>query len=88
MGRTKKGKKTGGSHRQRRRGDIFAYMGYADQQPFGIYFLLATEMESAEAHIVFYIADVGLDFHGTSDTQFLSQGGCEIFTSLPAVLHN
>ena len=51
-------KKTGGSDRQ------FSHiMGNADQQPLGIDFLLATQVESAEAHVVFYVADGCFHIH-------------------------
>ena len=47
-GKRAEAKKTGGSDRQ------FSHiMSNADQQPFGIHFLLATQVESAEAHILF-----------------------------------
>jgi hypothetical protein len=55
-----KAKKTGGSDRQ------FSHiMSNADQQPFGIHFLLATQVKSAEAHVVFYVAEGCFHIHRT-----------------------
>ena len=61
-------------------------MGNADQQPFGIHFFLATQVKSAEAHILLYIADGGLDFHGASGPQLLAPLGGEILASLSTIL--
>ena len=75
----REGKKTGGSHRQ------FSHVvGNTHQQPFGIDFLLAPEMETAEAHVVFDVADGCFDIHGALSTKLLSLLGGQIFTRLSA----
>src|SRR5512139_2222638 len=43
-------------------------------------------MESAEAHIVFYVAERRFDIHRTLGTQLLASLGSEIFASLSAEL--
>lgn len=74
-------KKTGGSDRQ------FSHiMGDAHQQPFGIDFLLATQVKSAKAHVVFYVAEGCFHIHRTLGPQLLAPLGGEIFASLPAEL--
>ena len=61
-------------------------MSNADPQPFGIHFLLATQVESAEAHILFYVAEGCFHIHRALGTQLQAQFGSEIFPSLPAEL--
>jgi hypothetical protein len=61
-------------------------MSNANQQPFGIDFLLAPQVKSAEAHILFYVTDRCFDIHRALRPQLLAPFGGEIFTSLPAEL--
>ena len=61
-------------------------MSNTDQQPFGIDFLLATQVKSAKAHVVFYVAERCFDIHRALGPQLLAPLGGEIFPSLFAIL--
>ena len=61
-------------------------MGNADQQPFGIDFLLATQVKSAKAHVVFYVAERCFDIKRALGPQLLAALGGKIFPSLSAEL--
>ena len=61
-------------------------MSDAHQQPFGIDLFLATQVESAKAHILLYVAERCFDIHRTLGTQLLASLGSEIFPRLSAEL--
>jgi hypothetical protein len=60
-------------------------MGKADQQPLGIHFLLSTEMKSAEAHLVSYVAEEGFHIDSAFGLELLFRLGGEIVPCLPGV---
>ena len=61
-------------------------MGNTHQTPLGFHFLKASQVESAEAHIVFDDAKDGLHFDGARGTQALADLTGEVGSGLMAVL--
>jgi hypothetical protein len=60
-------------------------MGNTHQTPLGFHFILPTQMESAETHILFHNAKYGLHFGGALCAQLLSSLGGEVGSGLAAV---
>ena len=60
-------------------------MGNAHQPPFGFHFSQAPQGKSAEAHLVFYLAEDSFHLGGTGPSQALPLFGSQILASLAAI---
>jgi hypothetical protein len=64
---------------------FFHIMGNTHQPPLSLYLFKASQMKSAEAHILFDNAEYGLHLSGTVRTQTLPRLAGEIGSGLSAI---